>query len=47
MFGFYLVCLSWAFLLAKGAGDVVTTKDAVAMLIDKLGILLLPVGAAH
>ena len=45
--GFYLVNLGWAFLLAKGAGDVTTLKDAVALLVDKLGILLLLLGAAH
>jgi hypothetical protein len=45
--GFYLVNLGWAFLLAKGAADVDTVKDAVALLVNKLGILLLLLGAAH
>ena len=45
--GFYLVNLGWAFLLARGAGGVETMKDAVALLVDKLGILLLLLGGAH
>ena len=45
--GFYLVPLGWAFLLAKGAGEVATIKDAVALLVNKRGILLLLLGAAH
>ena len=45
--GFYLVNLGWAFLLAKGAADVTTVKDAVSLLVNKLGILLLLLGGAH
>ena len=45
--GFYLVNLGWAFLLARGAADVATIKSAIALLVDKLGILLLLLGAAH
>lgn len=45
--GFYLVNLGWAFLLARGGSTVTTTTDAVALLVDKLGILLLALGGAH
>jgi len=45
--GFYLVNLGWAFLLAKGGGAVTNVAEAIGLLIDKLGILLLLLGAAH
>lgn len=45
--GFYLINLGWAFLLARGGGEVTTTNDAIGLLVDKLGILLLVLGGAH
>ncbi|MBV8761242.1 MAG: hypothetical protein JO257_28350 [Deltaproteobacteria bacterium] len=45
--GFYLVNLGWAFLLAKGGGAVQTSADAIGLLVDKLGLLLLLLGVAH
>ena len=45
--GFYLVNLGWAFLLAKGGGEVTTMPEAIGLLVNKLGLLLLLLGAAH
>jgi hypothetical protein len=46
--GFYLVNLGWAFLLVRyGIREEMTTQDAVQLLIEKLGTLLLLLGIAH
>ena len=46
--GFYLVNLGWALLLLRAdALNAATTTAALAMLVDRLGILLLLLGLAH
>ena len=46
--GFYLVNLGWALLLLRAdALDVATVTGALALLADRLGVLLLLLGAAH
>jgi hypothetical protein len=46
--GFYLVNLGWALLLLRAdALGSATVTQAMAMLVDRLGILLLLLGLAH
>jgi hypothetical protein len=46
--GFYLVNLGWALLLLRAVGlDVAGVTAAISLLIDRLGLLLLLLGAAH
>jgi hypothetical protein len=46
--GFYLVNLGWALLLVRaGSEAVVTTREALEHLVNKLGLLLLLLGGAH
>lgn len=46
--GFYLVNLGWALLLLRAdALSSATVTEAAAMLVDRLGILLLLLGLAH
>jgi len=46
--GFYLVNIGWAFLLLRADSlDITSVTNALSVLIDRLGVLLLLLGLAH